>query len=242
LTKRSLSGILHTMAEDDKLAAPEPPLAPMPPEPEPAPEPEPPPADCEKAVDPNPIGVPLDILVRYGTTTSAHDRSVAEQLAESRRRRAEDDAEKRIAKNHGINSGDPSSVASRYSNQFTDNPEIARAYVPLTYVTRTGREETHKGVGDIIMVQDPAFEGELALILFCPSCIEKAGLPPDQSLVTVRQSNRSWHLDQRTSGELCVFEDGSTFRSAGVIMESEAFTCARCSWRARIDHNKVWPV
>ncbi|MBW2672214.1 MAG: hypothetical protein JRD89_02210 [Deltaproteobacteria bacterium] len=231
------------MAEDEKATASPPPdpVAP-PPDPEPV---TPPPAsasDCEKAVDPDPIGVPLDILVRYGTTTSKHDQAVAEQLAESRRRRAEDDAEKRIANEHGIQRGDPSSVATRYSNQFTDNPEIARAYVPLTYVTRSGREVTHRGVGDIIMVQDPAFENELALILFCPSCIEKAGLPPDQSLVTVRQSNRNWYLDRRTAGELSVFEDGTTFRTAGVIMESELFTCARCSWRARIDHNKVWPA
>jgi len=230
------------MAEDEKSAASSPPdPAPTAPEPEPVLSTEPTDSDYEKAVDPDPIGVPLSILVRYGTTTGKHDRAVAEQLAESRARRAEDDAEKRIAKDHGIQRGDPSSVATRYSNQFTDNPEIARAYVPLTYVTRTGREVTHQGVGDIIMVQDPAFENELALILFCPSCIEKAGLPPDQSLVTVRQSNRAWYLDRRTAGELCVFEDGTTFRSAGVVMESELFTCARCSWRARIDHNKVWP-
>ena len=228
------------MAEDEKVAPPDPA-----PSPDPSHEPAPPPAASaaasDAAGDASPIGVPLAAFVRFGTTTTKHDQSVAAQLAESRRRRAEDDAEKRLARERGLQSGNPDEVASRYSNQFTDNPEIARAYVPLVFLTRTGREETHHGVGDVIMVQDPAFPNELAVILFCPSCIEKFGLPPDQSIITVRQSNRAWHLDTRSAGNLCVFEDGSTFRSAGTIVDGERFTCGRCSWRARIDDNKVWP-
>ena len=188
-----------------------------------------------------PIGVPMDTFVKFGTTTMAHDKFMAKRKAEEDARRAADDREKRDAREHGLQAGNPGSIASRYTFGFTDNPGVQKAYVPLEYVTRTGREVTHRGRADIIMVQDPAFEGELMLMLFCPMCIEKRGLDPAHAITHVRQSNRKWELDQRGAGELVVDEDGEAYRTAGVVRDGERFTCPRCSWQARVDNNKVWP-
>jgi hypothetical protein len=188
------------------------------------------------------MGVPLDTFVKYGTSTSAHDKMMAEAEADSKRRRAEADAEKRAAKEHGLAAGNPNSIASQYNHQFTPHNHIGKAYVPLKYVTRSGREVTHEGRADIVQVQDPAFPNELMLLLFCPPCIEKAGLPPAHAIIQIRQSNRRWELDLRGAGELIVDpEDGLAYRSAGTIRDMERFTCPRCSWKARIDDNKVWP-
>jgi len=198
-------------------------------------------AEAPAAKKPKQLSSPMMTMVRYGTSTMAHDKMIAEMEEDARRRRAADDYEKQKVKQHGLAAGDPSNIAARYSHKFTNNEEIARAYVPLTYVTRSGKEVTHEGVGDIIMVQDPAFEDELALILFCPNCLEKSNLPPGQCMLTVRQSNRRWELDRRAAGELHVADDGFTYRSAGTVRDGERFTCGRCSWKARVDGNKVWP-
>lgn len=243
LTDRPPDGILPTMAEDEKPAAEGQPAVAAEPEP-PAPAPTPAAAPTEpaagKPTTEQTIGVPLAAFVRFGTTSSQHDKFVAEQEADAERRRDEDAREKRLAREHGIVRGNPGDVASRYSFQFTDHPEIAKAAVPLTYLTRTGRETTHVGRGDITMPQDPAFPNELALIVHCPRCHDDMGLPAGQAIITIRQSNRPWHLDKRGAGELIVDQWGS-FRSAGTVRDGERFTCGRCSWRARVDDNKVWP-
>ena len=184
------------------------------------------------------FGVPMDAFVKFGTTTGAHDQWMAQQQAEAEERRRIDDEEKRIARDHGADKGNPFDVAKMHTNTFTDHPEIARAYVPLSYMSRNGKEVEYEGVGDVIMVQDPKFPDELALLLFCPKCKER--LPADRCIITVRQSNRPWGLDTSKAGELCVFE-GWAFRSAGVISDGELFTCPRCPWRARVDKNRVRP-
>lgn len=186
------------------------------------------------------FGVPMG-FVKGGTTTSGHDRLIASNERDAERRRDESDEEKRIAKEHGLASGDANHMAARGSYEFTDHPEIKKAYVPLQYMERNGREVAFKGTGDIIMPGDPMFPNELALLIFCPKCKE-TGLPAGQCILTIRQGNRKWHLDTRKGGELFVEEDGTPQRSAGVIMDSERFTCANCSWAARIDNNKVIPA
>jgi hypothetical protein len=191
------------------------------------------------------FGVPLERayalgFVKGGTTTSRHDNWMAASEADAKKRRAEADAERKIAQEHGIHQGNPGDLASLYSNQFTDHPEVMKAYVPLEYMARRGREVDYLGVGDIIMAQDPAFDDELTLMIFCPKCRDR-GLPAGHCIIHLRQSNRSWHLDTRKAGELFVWE-GQPMRSAGTVMDGEAFTCARCAWRARIDNNRVWTL
>lgn len=184
-------------------------------------------------------GVRLDAFVKAGTTTAAHDRMVAEQEAEAEQRRDLAARERATAKEFGVEQGDPNSVAAIYTSQFTDHPEIKKADVPLHYMGPGGREVEYEGVGDIVLVDDPKWPGELALLLFCPKC-KSRGLPAGQSICTIRQSNRKWDIDRRKAGELFVF-DGQPHRSAGVINSDERFTCPRCPWRARIYDNRVMP-
>lgn len=193
-------------------------------------------APAPEEVEASVFGLPVSMFVKGGTSTSAHDRQVAADEADAERRRAIADAERQAAKDHGIAAGDPDSVSTLYSHEFTEHPEFRKAYVLLHYMGRGGREVEHIGVGDIIMPDSPMFKDELAILLFCPKCKER--LPASQCICTVRQGNRKWELDRRSAGELFVFE-GQSHRSAGKVMDSEKFTCPRCPWSARIDDNRV---
>ena len=111
------------------------------------------------------------------------------------------------------------------------------------YALAAVEEDTANGiaaveVGDIVIPDDPAFEGERMLMLFCPRCLER--YPAAHCIIQVRQSNRFWALDEKTTGDPFVFE-GEHYVSAGMIMDSEEFTCGRCSWAANIDKNRVRP-
>jgi hypothetical protein len=176
------------------------------------------------------IQVP-DVMVKGGTRSGKHDRYIAQQKAEAEARRADADAERKAAR-----TGAEDGQASLYTCQLTDHPDVKQAYVHLTYPGRGAREVLFEGIGDIIMPADPAFPNELALIIFCPQCLKNG--PADHAMCTIRQSNRKWELDTRKAGELFMFE-GQPYRSAGIVRDGEPFTCGGCSWRARIDDNKV---
>jgi len=186
------------------------------------------------------LDLPLDMFVMGGTHTSGHDRMMQSMEADAEKRRAEYEDQEALARKYGPQAGNPNEVANFYRHQFTEHPEVRKAYVPLFYMGRGGKEVEHEGVGDIIMVNDPAFPEELALLIFCPQCKDR-GLPASQCILTIRQSNRRWSLDTRKAGELFVDPDGIAQRSAGEVMDSERFVCARCDWAACIDKNRVIP-
>lgn len=196
----------------------------------PAPEPSPAPAPM--------LGLPLDVFVKDGTTSSKHDQLMAWMQADARRRRAEADEEKKVARENSYKLGNRDNVASLFSHEFTDHPEVAKAYIPLAYMSPNGKEVDFYGMGDIFMPQDPKTPDELALMLFCPKCVER--FPADQCIITVRQSNRYWELDRRKAGQVFIDPDGIAQQSAGEVMDSEKFHCPRCSWAACIDKNKVF--
>lgn len=185
------------------------------------------------------LGLP-DMFVKGGTTSSAHDRMVFERTADAERRRDEAAGEKLLAKERGLAAGNPNEVASQYSHEFTDHPEVKKAYVQLFYMGRGGKEVVYEGTGDIILCSDPVLPDEKMLLIYCPKCKER-GRPADDSIITIRQSHRNWHHDERTSGERFVDVDGITQSSAGKVMDSDRFTCGRCEWSACIDNNRVIP-
>lgn len=184
------------------------------------------------------FGVPLDVFVKDGTTSMRHDQHMAWMQADARRRREEADAEKKVARENSFKLGNRDNVASLFSHEFTDHPEVQKAYIPLAYMSPNGKEVDLYGMGDIFMPQDPKTPDELALMLFCPKCVQR--FPADQCIITVRQSNRHWELDRRKAGQIFIDPDGMPQHSAGEIMDSEKFHCPRCSWAACIDRNKVY--
>ena len=184
------------------------------------------------------FNLPLDVFVKDGTTSSRHDQHMAWMQADARRRRAEADEEKRVAKEHNYKLGHRDNVAGMYNHEFTDHPEVQKAAVPLAYMSLNGKEVECYGMADIFMPQDPKTPDELALMLFCPKCVER--FPADQCIITVRQSNRKWELDRRKAGTVFIDPDGIPQHSAGEVMDSEKFHCPRCSWAACIDKNRVF--
>jgi len=214
-----------------------------------APTPEPAPAAPEEG--PREImGLPVDMFVKGGTTSMRHDRMVQQEEAEAERRRDEHDAMKRMAQVPVDQGG-----AMMFNNQLQPNPQgvpMETPKVELVYLTAGGEPEYNKGkplkcLADILVGMDPAHPEELTLVLVCPSC--ETRMPQGQCQIQLRQTNRKWELDTRAAGTLILWEEEvgnrkvvRTYRSAGVVMESERFTCPRCPWSARIDKNRVRPV
>jgi hypothetical protein len=184
------------------------------------------------------FGLPQAMFVKGGTTSMAHDRMVAEQEADAERRRSVQDAERQAASLPIEDGG-----GKLYSNNLSGNAGVSPK-VLLRYLTQGGEERYESGdrlecLADIMVGLDPLKPAELTLILVCPRC--KTQKPQGQCQIQVRQSNRRWELDPRTQGEPILFE-GSVYVSAGMVMESERFSCPDCGWAARIDKNRVRPV
>lgn len=201
----------------------------------------------KKAAAPEPVaekkmfGVPMAMFVKGGTTTTAHDNREAREWHEAEDRRKVQDAEMQTAR-VPIDQGGAQMYTSKFLNQ--QESSVPEAHVVLDFVNRRGEQLYEQGVplqclADIIMSTEPAFEGEQVLLIMCPKCMEKT--KAQNTILQLRQSNRMWHLHERGRGELVVFGD-KPYLSAGTIMDSEKFTCAQCSWSARIDNNKIWPA
>jgi hypothetical protein len=198
------------------------------------PEPTPEPAATEKPAEPTMFGLPLMSFVKGGTSTSAHDKEVAGWRADDEKRRAEQDVQRKIA-SVPIEQG-----GAKMFSQQTGSPQDT-AKVLLDYVNEAGEAlilETKpiQCLADIIAGMNHSDPTDLAVVLLCPFCWNK-GLPAGRCQMHALQSNRRWHLDSRTEGELIIFE-GQPYRSAGKIMDSEPMTCG-CGWRFRIHNNKV---
>lgn len=187
------------------------------------------------------------VFVRGGTTTSAHDMQVKMAEADAERRRNEQDRIRQLSSTPLEQGG-----GVLLTNNFTPNPQglpMQTAKILLEYLTPSGEPEYIKGaplqcLADVMVGLDPAMPTELTLGIVCPVCTTK--MPQGQAQIRIRQSNRSWHLDQSKAGELIQFKDAisgqiEVHRSAGMVMESERFSCSTCGWAARIDRNRVWP-
>lgn len=177
---------------------------------------------------------PLMAYVKDGTTTWASEQEVQRQWLESEHRRNVAARERELS-NVPIDSGG----AVMHTHKLTENPEIPKAYIELTYLNRHGTETGEKCMADIIVGvgNNPT---ELMLILVCPNCVHNRGRHHDQAQIQIRQSNKMFHFVAGMGNPTFVFDD-MPYNSAGMIMESEKFTCPNCSWSARIDHNRVIP-
>jgi hypothetical protein len=200
-------------------------------------------------------GAPKSVFVKGGTTSSAHDKAVKAQWLESERRRAEADMERRIA-DVPIEKGGGVQFTNQLNTQ--DERDLQTGKVELFFVNSRGEQEYESGeplrcLADVIVPDKPERPSELMLIMICPKCKER-GLPADQAIIQIRQSNREWDLDQRRVGEPIIWDewvdgpDGlrrkkrEVYLSAGIVRDGEKFTCPRCNWRAVIDDNKVWTL
>lgn len=131
------------------------------------------------------------------------------------------------------------------ANQFTRHPEIPKAYIPLAYVNSKGDPIIIGGQevicqADLIVGMDSARPTELTLIFVCPRCMQQGQKHEQDCQIQMRQSNKRFEF-VAGKGPKTFVHMGKTFRSAGMIIESEPFRCPDCGWRARISENRVWP-
>lgn len=189
----------------------------------------------KKVIDGAPMG-----FVRGGTRTQASEDLFERRYRDAEQRRNVSDAEKRLAQIPIEKGG-----AQLQSSQFTTRPDIPKAYIPLLYVDSKGEPIVVNGEpvlcqADLIIGMDPLQPMELSLIIVCPRCSQEAVKHQQDNQLTIRQSNKMFEF-VAGKGPPTFVHDGKTFKSAGMIIQSEAFSCGDCGWRARIDHNRVWP-
>lgn len=182
-----------------------------------------------------------EVFVRGGGTGTAKSEQLYERRFQEAEKRRDVSNKERALSRLPIEEGG----AQLLSNQFTRHPEIPKAFIPLVYVDRSGKPIEVNGepvicCADLIVGVNPARPEELALVLVCPRCQRSSHKHQQDNQIMLRQSNKNFEFKSGMGPATFVFE-GKTFRSAGMITHSEAFRCYDCGWRARIDHNRVWP-
>ena len=100
-------------------------------------------------------------------------------------------------------------------------------------------------------------DAEMLLIVCCPRCVTTMGRHPEESQLTIRQSNRMFHVDQRTRAnrkpnEVLGFCAGDTwvnpqdptevYTIAGMVTTEGWCRCPHlgCTWKFRIDDSVVY--
>ena len=204
-----------------------------------SPAPEPTPAAGASAPDAaaEPLFVPRTTygFVKGGTPTSKLEAEAERRFQESEERRHWDDVQRELARTPIERGG-----ARLYEHPLTQNPEVPQGYILLTYVNAR-RERIWPGecLADLKIGVDDA--NDIALIIICPRCLKGPKHAQDCQIM-IRRSNRWFHFEAGRGEPFFMFDDGfgpRRYPSAGMIVESEPFTCGYCSWRAVIEKNMI---
>jgi len=190
------------------------------------------------------IFAPQMSWVKNGTSSARHDRALSLKLADSKKRRAEEDQKFQIAQKN------PSS-AKIHQHKLGSRKEHPSAVLAVKH-PKDG-SVNHWMICEI--TQDPnSEEMDLMLMMQCPRCIYTHGRPPEEVIMHIRQSNRMWHLDTRRkderklnpitrtcAGEIWVNpEDKSeVVFVAGTVTTDDWCKCPLCSWEFKIDDSVV---
>lgn len=193
-----------------------------------------------------------DGFVRGGTPTSKSEQLYEQRFQEAEVRRDEADAERKNAVQVEAKKDMDKALATaaatgkgvEFNNQLTAHSDVPKAYVPLKYCNSRGEQVAISGepvvcCADLIVGVDPSHPQELTIILVCPRCMQEGQKHEQDCQIQIRQSNRNFEFVPG-NGEKFVFQ-GEMLNKAGTIVESEAFRCPDCNWRARIANNRVLP-
>jgi predicted RNA-binding Zn-ribbon protein involved in translation (DUF1610 family) len=192
-------------------------------------------------------------FVKGGTATSKSEQLYEQRFQEAEQRRDAQAAEEADAVRLEAQRDMDAALAQAAvegqgvvsANQFTRHPEIPKAYIPLSYVNSKGEPIVIDGQevlcqADLIVGMDSSRPTELTLIFVCPRCMQQGQKHEQDCQIQMRQSNKHFEF-VAGKGPKTFIHMGKTFRSAGMIIESEPFRCPDCGWRARISENRVWP-
>jgi hypothetical protein len=183
-----------------------------------------------------------EFFIKGGGTATSRSESLYEQrYREAEERRDQSDRDKAMAEEPAS----PDQASGLLTNQFTRHPEIPKAFILLTYLDRFGQEvvinnETVACCADLIVGLNPVQPSELSLMIVCPRCQQQSHKHQQDNQILIRQSNKYFEFVAGKGPSSFVFQ-GKRFKSAGMIVQSEKFSCHDCGWTARIDNNRVWP-
>ncbi len=165
-------------------------------------------------------------FVRGGMVTSAHEKMLYEKKVDANKRRAEEDARRKIT------TVDPNARISTTKLGGTQD----HAVIVLEIRNSDGKAEEFIVCELTADIADESGEG-LILIVCCPFCAVRFG--SDEAQMTIRSRHRHFELDTRRQGELWVNPNNPSefYTLAGTIHLTEAVTCPGlgCGKKFRID-------
>jgi len=182
---------------------------------------------------------PLQIIVKGGTTSSAHDTERAKQKAMTELGRAHQDKQQRAADmGSGMTKeGFVSAHLTSLRMMDSGSPRLV-----LYYLNRD-KSIRQECVAELVMTPD----GDSLFTLVCPKCLER-GESHGSAQVMVRHSHRKFFLDQRKNGTIVMLTDpfGKPFqvRICGTVTCEETLRCSNvgCTWAVKIADSKVEEV
>jgi hypothetical protein len=180
----------------------------------------------------------LQLLVRGGTTSSAYDKEMQQRIADAEVRRAEADADRKIAQIPIERGG-----GMIFENKLADPMTGPR--VLIKYVGRTK---------DVLMEQlcelvADEMSGDHMLIFVCPECFRR-GVPSGFAQCHVRSKHRQWHLDLKDAGTIKSVRNSDMpnglefYTHAGSIMDTDVLRCdgTNCGASFKIHNNVMYRV
>ena len=180
----------------------------------------------------------IQALVRGGTTTGAYDKEMQQRLADAEVRRAEDEADRKIAQIPIEKGG-----GLMFERKLTDETSNPRVHV--TYVGRT-KEKISEQLCELVFDE---LMGDHMLIFVCPEC-SRRGVPSGFAQCHAKSKHRSWHVDTRGAGEVKAVRNSDSaggieyYVSAGTIMDTDVLRCdgVNCGCAFKIHKNVMYRV
>lgn len=189
---------------------------------------------------------PMASWVKNGSTSGRHDRMMQQKLANAQARRAEED------KKFALAAKSPKE-AKIHQRKLGGRKEHPVAVLGLRHPKDHSIMDWM--ICEITQQEAPGGGLDLMLMMQCPRCIRTYHRPPEETIMHIRQSNRMWHLDQRTkaqrslnpimhtcAGEVWANpeERGEVVIVAGMVTTDDWCHCPLCDWTFKIDDSVVY--
>lgn len=187
----------------------------------------------------------------------AEDRRVAMHHADVERRRAVEDEKRKAAEDHSLFDLKQLRETKTWAKQksLSLGGRSSHAQVVLG-IKHKKDDQILDWITCELSAQGPGEEAELVLIVCCPVCVAN-GTHPEEAQLTIRQSNRMFHLDQRTRSErrpnpvlgFCAGDvwvnpatPSEVYTIAGMITTNDWIRCPNlgCHWHFKIGDSIIY--
>lgn len=178
-------------------------------------------------------GVPVapQVLIRGGTMSSRQTNKMRQDEVDANRRRALQDQQQQIA---GSQQGAGGVAALRSRKLITqDSPRLVLWY----------KKHDQYCLSEITMVPGTSGGLEPMFTLVCTRCLER-GVPQGQAQLQVRNSNRSFAIDDTKRGPQTIHEGNvpRVVMSCGTVTVNDTVRCGNCGWAVKIVDSRVEEV